>query len=243
MKSYIENFLSDFPRKKLDELQQVYPSVIGQHIRFIHNQVLLKHVNSLYQESTAIQKSMLDLGSMYDFILPQVGDENDYRLAVDFISEVEFEEQTSKHNFPFKSEYISTDIENFKPERQFDIVICSEVAEHVLNPSNLFSKISKCLSKDGRAIISFPNILFWRERLRFLTTGSFNNYQYETKRYGHTNLYTKENFKTLIELSGMHIEKRLPSFRYPYPKLNVVKLSNSYSDWYDYGVIWVCKRS
>ena len=241
MKKFIENFLTDFPENKLNELDKIYSSVAGQHIRFIHNTVLVEHVRKLYSECNAEKKSMLDLGSMYDFILPQVGDNSDYRLATDFVSEHEFEEQTAKHNFPFNSEYVSGDIEHFQNERQFDIVICSEVAEHVLNPSKCFSKIADCLSENGRAIISFPNVLFWRERLRFLMTGGFNNYAYETIQYGHTNIYTKENFRTLIELSGMQIEKRLPSFRYPYPKFNIVKLNDKYSDWYDYGVIYVCK--
>lgn len=42
------------------------------------------------------------------------------------------------------------------PEEQFDIVVCTEVLEHTLNPFKAVDEIKRILKKDGLALISVP---------------------------------------------------------------------------------------
>lgn len=53
------------------------------------------------------------------------------------------------HNIPF-------------PDKSFDIIVCCEVLEHVLNPEKVLQEISRLLSKNGTAIIEMDtgNFLF-----------------------------------------------------------------------------------
>jgi len=49
----------------------------------------------------------------------------------------------------------------------FDLVICTEVLEHLENPEKMISEISRVLTKGGKAVVSIPSlslpqtILFW----------------------------------------------------------------------------------
>ncbi|HYL73826.1 MAG TPA: methionine biosynthesis protein MetW, partial [Bryobacteraceae bacterium] len=52
------------------------------------------------------------------------------------------------------------------PDKQFDIVVMSEVIEHVPNSED-FLRTAWSLTR-SRLIISFPNIAFWPHRLRLL---------------------------------------------------------------------------
>jgi 2-polyprenyl-3-methyl-5-hydroxy-6-metoxy-1,4-benzoquinol methylase len=49
-----------------------------------------------------------------------------------------------------------------------DIIICSEVIEHLLPGNKLLSEAKRILKKDGFLIITTPNILYWGHRLNFL---------------------------------------------------------------------------
>ena len=186
---------------------------------------------------------MLDLGCGYNYQLMYSGNMADTRLGVDYLplDESEDFEKLSKEFNAFPAEYKKSNIETFKSHEKYDIIICSEVAEHVLSPTNLFAKISTHLSKDGYAIISFPNVLQWRERVRFLPFGKFSIYPFEEFPFGHTNIYTPDNFKTLVGLQNLKIIKRLPSFYFPVPGLNAPRSRKGFSNLQDFGVIYVCQ--
>ena len=43
------------------------------------------------------------------------------------------------------------------PDRSFDKIVCTEVLEHVNDPSEILSGIARLLKPHGRAVITFPN--------------------------------------------------------------------------------------
>lgn len=55
----------------------------------------------------------------------------------------------------------------------FDIVTCTEVFEHIENPHPIVREIYRVLKPGGLAVISTPNILNLRSRMRFLTCGTY----------------------------------------------------------------------
>ncbi len=57
------------------------------------------------------------------------------------------------------------------PDASFDLITCTEVAEHLENHFELLREVRRILKPGGRAIFSTPNILNIRSRLGYLVCG------------------------------------------------------------------------
>ena len=53
---------------------------------------------------------------------------------------------TDAQHLPFRAE-------------SFDLVVCSEVIEHLLKPALLFKDVTNCLKRDGKLLLSTPNVI------------------------------------------------------------------------------------
>lgn len=60
------------------------------------------------------------------------------------------------------------------PDQEFDIVTCSETLEHLENYWGVLREIFRVLRPGGIAVLSTPNVLNLRSRLRFMSTGFYN---------------------------------------------------------------------
>jgi SAM-dependent methyltransferase len=58
----------------------------------------------------------------------------------------------------------------------FDLVIAIEVSEHIIDHEMFFSEISRILQPSGRLMLSTPNILSLKSRIRFLFRGFFYSF-------------------------------------------------------------------
>lgn len=58
-------------------------------------------------------------------------------------------------------------------ENTFDVILLTEVIEHMEYPNLLFKEIHKILKADGVVIVSTPNILSMPSRILYLLTGHF----------------------------------------------------------------------
>ena len=63
------------------------------------------------------------------------------------------------------------------PNDSFDYVLLVELVEHLRNPYFLMNEINRILRKGGKVILSTPNILNIKSRMRFLTEGSYDYYR------------------------------------------------------------------
>lgn len=109
-------------------------------LRPIRLKAILKILNKLPSGT------ILDLGCMDDYLLKRLSKRFDY-LGYD-------ENPLCKNEKIIKGK-----IENLKKNKKFDIVLCTEVLEHVDDPVNLMEKIKK-LSKRF-ILISVPNEPFF----------------------------------------------------------------------------------
>jgi 2-polyprenyl-3-methyl-5-hydroxy-6-metoxy-1,4-benzoquinol methylase len=58
-------------------------------------------------------------------------------------------------------------------DREFDMMIFSHVLEHMREPADVLARFTKHLAPGGIVLIAVPNIVVWRQRIRFLR-GSFD---------------------------------------------------------------------
>ena len=59
----------------------------------------------------------------------------------------------------------SQSLEKFQPEKTFDVVVLSNVLEHVLDPKKMLGNVHRVLRPDGHVWISCPNSQSWLRKL------------------------------------------------------------------------------
>lgn len=104
----------------------------------------------------------------------------------------------------------------------FDVVVSIEVMEHIHDHLSFFSEAIRVLKKDGKLLISTPNILSLKSRWQFFYSGFF----YSFKALDHTNTdgmqhlssLTADQYSNIAYLSGfskisIHIDKKQNSSR------------------------------
>jgi 2-polyprenyl-3-methyl-5-hydroxy-6-metoxy-1,4-benzoquinol methylase len=93
------------------------------------------------------------------------------------------------------------------PSMYFDIVVCKEVLEHLIDPEYVMNEINRILKADGYALISVPNHFWYYFRFRILlgkglvmpwdAEGRWHDWD-----YFHIRFFTFESFKELIKATN-----------------------------------------
>lgn len=97
---------------------------------------------------------------------------------------------------------------------RFDLVVCKDVFEHLINPEHTLSEIARVLKKDGLLLLHVPNHFPLIGRLRFLFTNNIDTFSFfrEESRwtFPHIRFYehhdslkvlTSHNFSLVLDLS------------------------------------------
>lgn len=81
----------------------------------------------------------------------------------------------------YKEVSVVTDL-NISPlpgaNESFDLVVCKDVFEHLLNPTHALSEISRVLKKDGMLLLHVPNHFPLIGRLKFLFTNNIDTFSF-----------------------------------------------------------------
>jgi len=89
----------------------------------------------------------------------------------------------------------------------YDTIILSEVLEHMFYPEHVLEKIKHISYADTEIIVTVPNILFWKNRLKIF----FGSFEYTNKGLmdrGHIHFFSWKSLTSLVEKAGYHIERR-----------------------------------
>jgi SAM-dependent methyltransferase len=147
---------------------------------------------------------------------------------------------------------IKADLENsFLPVKEkFDIIIITEVLEHLRSPSALIEQITGLLKEDGKVLISLPNEYNLLTRLRILLNCGLDDNALES-RDKHIHFPTLSQSKRFIEKhfkiikikywssSGGRIELLLKVI----PDTFFVSLANLIPSLFCRGVIFLCSKN
>ena len=180
-------------------------------------------------------KKVLDIGCANGYLGKKVLDKGNYVVGVDI------SEKAVKNAEKILNKVLVLDVENEKfpfKEDTFDIIICSEVIEHLFEPNEFLKKIHKLLKKDGQLIITTPNFLYWGHRLKFLR----GNFQYKEEGpfdRGHIHFYTYKNLVEDLKLAKFKIKRE----NHVYPGsflLNFIK--NKFPGIFAYQLVLMVKK-
>jgi methionine biosynthesis protein MetW len=96
-------------------------------------------------------------------------------------------------------------------EESFDIVIATDILEHLFLPEKLLMEIRRLLKTSGLAILSVPNHFYWKMRLRILRGADvILPFHRDAKQweYFHIRFFTSQGFEELLGKTGFQIATR-----------------------------------
>lgn len=88
-----------------------------------------------------------------------------------------------------------------KIKEDFHYIICADVLEHLQSPEKMMRQLKKFLKKDGRILISIPNIAHWSIRCSLLQ-GEFRYTSRGILDSSHRHFFTNDSFTHLIQKTG-----------------------------------------
>ena len=123
---------------------------------------------------------------------------------------IEINRQASKIARKYCKKIINGDIEQLEYEQvlgntKFDYIVFADVVEHLKDPLSVLVKIKKSLKKEGKVIISVPNIAHASIRLELLT-GEFEYEKAGILDESHLKFFTKRSIMRLLDSCGYYIE-------------------------------------
>ena len=113
--------------------------------------------------------------------------------------------ENSNQEHPLIDKFQIADIEKEEinaPAEYFDVIICADVLEHLVDPWKTIDKICYHLKKGGLIIASLPNIRDWKTLFKIFFKGDFH---YDVKGgildKTHLRFFCKKNIKQLFTTS------------------------------------------
>jgi 2-polyprenyl-3-methyl-5-hydroxy-6-metoxy-1,4-benzoquinol methylase len=134
----------------------------------------------------------------------------------------------------------------YTPSEKVDVVISSQVIEHLWNTDEFMRTIQKSLKASGYLILSTPNLASWHNVLYLLLgkqpeVAAVSNELYPWKEQpGHCRVFTSTELVKFVEFHGFKVEKILATSYYPF----MGRLSKLMSrlDWKHAGMITIKAR-
>ena len=105
----------------------------------------------------------------------------------------------------------------------FDLIICTEMIEHVADPDTLLKEIRRVLKPDGTLLLTTPNLSSWTNRILFILGiypifmeasteakvgyGPFSRFFYSDQLVGHIHVFNLIALKDILRFHKFSIEK------------------------------------
>ncbi|MEQ8304006.1 MAG: class I SAM-dependent methyltransferase [Cyclobacteriaceae bacterium] len=113
-------------------------------------------------------------------------------------------------------QFIICDIEKIDPELKdnyFDVILCGDVMEHLLDPWSVVEKITKFLKPGGVIIASIPNIRFRKAVYKIFVKGDFGYTKDGTFDKTHFRFFCRKNIVQLFSTPELSVQNTYPNFK------------------------------
>lgn len=108
-------------------------------------------------------------------------------------------------------------------DASFDTILCLDVLEHLIDPWSTLQHLKGFLKKEGRIIVSLPNVQHFRTSLRLAFCGEWKYQDAGTLDITHLRFFTFRSAQELAVKSGYRVEKIIASNRMEGPKAKFLK--------------------
>lgn len=134
-------------------------------------------------------KKVLDIGCGHGLLLSRIMEKNDV-YGVDFIPDNPYKIKKKvvdleKERLPFRKE-------------TFDVIVCSNVLEHITKPLSILRQIDLLLKKGGKTIIVVPNEYTLRNRVDVVLGKPLVSHQIDS--FGHKYMAGVNQWRSFISL-------------------------------------------
>lgn len=159
--------------------------------------------HSIIIELTGNGKKVLDIGCSTGYICRELA-KNDC-----VVTGIDADRESLDKAKKYCKKVIVADLDKDVPilKEKYEVILFSDVLEHLKNPESVLMKFKENLSKDGHIIVSLPNIANLYVRVLLL----FGRFDYNEKGgildCGHLRFFTVKTAKKLLEKSGFRIKK------------------------------------
>lgn len=159
-------------------------------------------------------KEVLELGSSTGYLTGQMK-ENSCEIDV-----VEIDKDDAKAAAKFARRTFVGSLEDpeviDKIDGRYDVIVASNILEHLVNPSKTLNLIKKKLKKDGQILIALPNIACWAIRKDLFLKGKFDYQETGILDKTHLRFFTFFTAQNLVKESNLKIiEIFLTEVSYP----------------------------
>jgi len=97
------------------------------------------------------------------------------------------------------------------PDRTFDLIVCNDILEHLVEPLPVVKDTIRVLRDDGTLVISVPNHFYWPMRLRILLGKGLvwrglvtdHGAAYQEWDYMHIRFFTYKGFRKFLQTAGL----------------------------------------
>lgn len=137
---------------------------------------------------------------------------NAVKFGKNYVCGIEISENAAKEAEKVLDKVIVGDVEEIKlpfPEHFFDVIICSDIIEHLFDPKQVLCNLRHYLKPHGLLLMVVPNVAWYKIRLMILM-GKWEYQNYGILDYGHIRWFTKESGRRLLEECGYTVENVSP---------------------------------
>lgn len=104
----------------------------------------------------------------------------------------------SKEKFYKVLNGIYNDVENELPDHYFDLIVCNDVIEHMIDHDDFFEKIKSKMAKDGQMLMSIPNVRYITNLIKLIIK---KDWQYKDEGIldrTHLRFFTEKSLKNTL---------------------------------------------
>ena len=163
------------------------------------------HAHGIALQLVGSGKRVLELGAAGGHVTRALKARDNFVAAVEM--DAQFEETLgAAADEVFMTNLDWLDLTKKLAGKKFDVILAGDVLEHCVHPDLVVSQFHQLLERDGRLVVSLPNVAHGDVRLSLLA-GVFKYSETGLLDRTHLRLFTRETIKTFFESSGFVIEK------------------------------------
>jgi len=158
-------------------------------------------------------RKILDLGCCSGYLGEEIKKNNNYVVGIDISSQA-----VSRASAVLDQALVLDIQQDILPfaDKYFDVVVLSEVIEHLFFPEKTLAEARRVLKDDGFIVITTPNFLFAGNRIKMLL-GKFNYTNSGFYDRAHIHFYTRKSLIEFLNKAGFDVaaENHVPYYRFP----------------------------